>query len=183
MKAGHNRFMWDYRWNDGGPLAAPGKYTVKLTSGDFTQSRTFEVLVDPGVLNEGIDIADLIEQQDFLLQVRETIGDANRTRQQIEAAMQKAGVQPPPAPGPGESTSEQIEKLQTSSAPGAKLQALWARMVTARGTYEQPMLLDQLSSINRVEAGADQKIGAESRRRYEDLVKELKAIQGALGKM
>ena len=44
------------------------------------------------------------------------------------------------------------------------------------------MLLDQLNSISRVESGADQKIGMESRRRYEDLVKELKAIQAELEK-
>ena len=31
-KPGHNRFMWDYRWANGGPLAAPGRYTVKLQS-------------------------------------------------------------------------------------------------------------------------------------------------------
>ena len=49
IKPGHNRFMWDYRWANGGPLAAPGKYTVKMTSGNFTQSRTFDVNVDPGV--------------------------------------------------------------------------------------------------------------------------------------
>ena len=94
--------------------------------------------------------------------------------------MTKAGVQPPPAPGAGESTTEQIEKLAKSTEPGAKLQALWARMVTARGTYEQPMLLDQFNSISRVESGADQKIGTESRRRYDDLVKELKAVQAEL---
>ena len=91
-------------------------------------------------------------------------------------------MQPPPAPGPGESTTAQIERLSKSSEPGAKLQALWARMVTARGTYEQPMLLDQLNSISRVESGADQKIGAESRRRYDDLLKELRAIQQELAR-
>ncbi|HJR58938.1 MAG TPA: hypothetical protein VJ813_06070 [Vicinamibacterales bacterium] len=182
-KAGHNRFMWDYRWSSGGPLVAPGKYSAKLTSAAFTQSHAFEVAVDPGVLKDGTTVADLVEQQDFLLMLQETIGEAARTRQQVEQAMAKAGVQPPSAPGPGESTTQQLEKLARSSEPGAKLQALWARMVTARGTYEQPMLLDQLNSINRVEAGADQKIGAESRRRYEDLVKELKAIQGQLAKM
>ena len=64
--------------------------------------------------------------------------------------------------------------------PRRRLQALWARLVTAPGTYEQPMLIDQLSSISRVESGADQKVGAESRRRLEDLMKELKAIQSAL---
>jgi photosystem II stability/assembly factor-like uncharacterized protein len=178
-RAGHNRFMWDYRWTNG-VMTAPGQYTAKLTAGGATESKTFEVQVDPGVLASGTTIADLVEQQEFLLQLRETINDASATRQRIEAAMQKAGVEPPPAPGPGESTNEQIAALVKSTAPGAKLQALWARMVTARGTYEQPMLLDQLNSINRVEAGADQKVGTESRERYEDLVKELQAIQAEL---
>ena len=73
-----------------------------------------------------------------------------------------------------------VQKLSKSSEPGAKLQALWARLVSAPGTYQQPMLLDQLNSISRAESGADQKIGTESRRRYEDLVKELKAIQSEL---
>ena len=154
-----------------------------MTSGNFTQSRTFDVNVDPGVLTGGTTVADLVEQQDFLLQLRETITEAARTRQQIEAAMQKAGVEPPPAPGAGESTAQQIEALRRSNAPGAALQILWARMVTARGTYEQPMLLDQLNSISRAEAGADQKVGAESRRRYDDLLKELAAIQAELAKM
>lgn len=43
------------------------------------------------------------------------------------------------------------------------------------------MLIDQLSSINRVEGGADQKVGNESRRRLADLLKELKAIQAEIG--
>jgi hypothetical protein len=96
--------------------------------------------------------------------------------------MQKAGVQPAPAPAAGESTTQLLETLAKSPAPGAKLQALWARLVSAPGTYQQPMLLDQLNSINRVESGADQKIGAESKRRYDDLVKELKAIQAELSR-
>jgi hypothetical protein len=180
MKPGHNRFMWDYRWANGGPMAAPGRYTAKLTSGASGKSKTFDVLVDPGVLADGVTVGDLVEQQNFLLALRETINEANGTRQQIEQAMARAGVEPPPAPGPGESTTQQLEKLARGTGAEARLQALWARMVTARGTYEQPMLLDQLNSINRVEAGADQKIGAESRRRYDDLVKELKAIQAEL---
>ena len=183
LKPGHNRFLWDYRWNNGGPMAAPGKYTVKLgAEATGTVPATFEILVDPGVVKDGTMVADLVEQQEFLLRLRETIADATRTRQQIEQAMASTNVTPPPPPGPGESTTEQIEKLSTSTAPGAKLQALWARLVTARGTYEQPMLLDQLNSINRVESGADQKVGTESRRRYDDLLKELRAIQAAIQK-
>jgi hypothetical protein len=94
--------------------------------------------------------------------------------------MKKANVEAAPSPAPGESTSQLIAKLQQQGTPAAKLQSLWARLVTAPGTYQQPMLIDQLSSVNRVESSADQKVGAESRRRFDDLLKELKAIQSEL---
>lgn len=60
------------------------------------------------------------------------------------------------------------------------LQRLYARLVTAPGTYEQGMLIDQLGNIVSAEGGADQKVGAESRRRLDDLLKEMAAIDAAL---
>ena len=182
-KPGHNRFLWDYRWANGGPLAAPGKYTAKLKAGGGEDTRTFEIQVDPGVTRDGTTIADLVDQQNFLLSLRDTIAEAAQLRTQLQAAMQKAGVQPAPSPGPGESTTQLIEKLRKQGTAASKLQALWARVVSAPGTYEQPMLLDQLNSINRVENAADQKVGTESRRRLADLLKELKAVQSDLGGM
>ncbi len=89
-------------------------------------------------------------------------------------AMQEAGVKTPPSPGPGES----VDTMKYEHP----LQGLWARVVTAPGTYEQGMLIDQLSNIVRVEGGADQKVGAESRRRFEDLMNEMKAIEAELAK-
>ena len=62
----------------------------------------------------------------------------------------------------------------------ASAAALWARLVTAPGTYEQGMLIDQLSNISRAEGGADQKIGTESRKRLDDLIKEMQAIDAEL---
>lgn len=85
--------------------------------------------------------------------------------------MQKAGVSLPASPGPGQS-------IATMKYPHL-LQRLWARLVTAPGPYEQGMVIDQLSNIMRAEGAADQKVGAESRRRFDDLAKELKAIEAA----
>ena len=167
-KPGHNRFAWDYRWSDGGPLVAPGTYTASLGG----TSKTFEVVVDPGVLRDGITAADLLDQQNFLLTVRDTQAEAVRLRARIQNAMQKAGVTLPPAPGPG----EWVQRGNYSHP----LQELWARVVTAPGTYQQGMLIDQLSNIMRAEGGADQKVGVESRRRLDDLVKEMKAIDAEL---
>ena len=109
------------------------------------------------------------------MRVRDAQTAAVQLRGRIQQAMQKAGVSVPPSPGPGEWVG------------GAKhthpLQGLWARVATAPGTYEQGMLIDQLANIVRAEGGADQKIGAESRRRFEDLLVEMKAIEAELQKM
>ncbi len=167
-KAGHNRYLWDYRWGNGGPLVAPGKYTARLGS----SVRTFEVLVDPAVLKDGVSVADLVEQQNFLLRVRDAQTRANQLRGRIEQAMQHASVSHPPSPGPG----EWVDRMKYAHP----LQKLWARLVTAPGTYQQGMLIDQLANIVRAEGGADQKVGAEARKRFDDLLAELKDIETEL---
>ncbi len=174
-RPGHNRAMWDYRWSDGGPLVAPGKYAVRPITGDGVrgEARSFEVKVDPGVLKDGVTPADLVDQEQFLLRVRDIMKAAGQLRAQVQDAMQKAGVPVPPSPGPGES----VQSMEYAHP----LQAVWARLVTAPGTYEQGMLIDQLSNVLRAEGGADQKVGMESRRRLEDLVKELHELQTAAG--
>jgi hypothetical protein len=133
------------------------------------------VKVDPGVLKDGITPADLVEQQNFLLRVRDTMTEARQLQQRLQQAMQKGSVPLPPSPGAGESVGS-----MTYPHP---LQRLWARVVTAPGTYEQGMLIDQLSNISRAESGADQKVGNESRRRLDDLIKELKSLQAEFDKL
>jgi photosystem II stability/assembly factor-like uncharacterized protein len=167
-KAGHNRYLWDYRWSNGGPLVAPGTYTVRLGS----ESRTFDVSVDPAVLQDGITIDDLVAQQEFLLRVRDAQTNATELRARIQRTMEQMAVPYPPSPGPG----DRVATLQYAHP----LQRLWARVATAPGTYEQGMLIDQLANIARAEGGADQKVGAESRRRLEDLLAEMKEVTSEL---
>ena len=169
-RPGHNRFMWDYRWADNGPMVAPGKYSVSLAGENV---KTFTVNVDPRVLKDGITVADLAEQQNFLLRVRDAQAEARQLAQRVRQAMEKAGVQPAPSPGPGEWAG--------SIKYSHPLQKQYARLVTAPGTYEQGMLIDQLANIAGAEGGADQKVGAEARRRLDDLVAEMKAIQAEIG--
>jgi hypothetical protein len=180
-RPGHNRYLWDYRWANNGPLAAPGKYRASLLSGTAADVATakpqasvdFEVQVDPGVFADGVTAADLVEQQNFLLEVRDAIAAANQLRARTQQAMEKADVQPPRSPGPGE---------WVAAMPVAHpLQRIWARLVTAPGIYEQGMLIDQLGNVVRAESGADQKVGAESRRRFADLLAEMKALETGLG--
>jgi hypothetical protein len=174
------RVTWDMRhagaWTaaapqggGGGPMAAPGTYTVRLTAGGQTQTRSFQLKADPRVTQDGVTDADLAAQAAFLLRVRDAISDARRLQQGIEQAMKKAGV-PSVAPALPGSTPGQL----TFAHP---LQALWARVADQSGTYPQPMLISQLSNVNRMVGQADQKIGKDAHDRLDDLVKELQALQ------
>jgi hypothetical protein len=155
-------------------MVAPGRYTVRLTSGAVTDSKSFTVKVDPRVTKEGVTQADLVAQEQFLLKVRDAIGQANALRNRIRQAMQQQGVQPPPAPGVGEST----ESMRYDDP----LQGLWARVVSAGGAYPEPMLIDQLQNVQRMVGGADQKVGQEAIKRFDDLMKELRSIEAAVAR-
>ena len=155
-------------------------YTVRLITampraqGAPPESWTFHVEIDPAVFQDGITPADRVNQQNFLLEVQDAIARANALRVRLELAWGRAGVPPPPAPGPGQSVGGMRYEHP--------LQRLWVRVVTASGTYPQGMLIDQLSNIVRAEGGADQKVGAEARRRFSDLLDEMKAIEAELSR-
>ena len=185
-KAGHNRFPWDLRtvgpWDratssggPGGPMVVPGKYQVRLTAGQVVQTRTVEVALDPRVVADGVTQADLAELYDLNVKVRDAISEGRRLQQRLSAAMEKANVRPPAAPGPGQWVS--------AAKYDHPLQALWARVVTAPGPYPQPMLLDQLQNIARMLGQAEQKPGKDAWDRYNDLMKELAAVKAGADKV
>jgi photosystem II stability/assembly factor-like uncharacterized protein len=179
-EVGMQRFTWDMRhagpWTaatpqggGGGPMAVPGKYSVRLTAAGQTQTQAFELKVDPRVTKDGVTQADLDAQVTFLLRVRDAISDARRLQQGIEEAMKKAAVPPLPPAAPGQ-TPAQVKFAHP-------LQALWARVADQPGTYPQPMLISQLSNVNRMVGQADQKVPKEAVTRLDDLMKELQTLQ------
>ena len=66
-EAGMHRFVWDLRYafagarrrsrrGGGGPIAVPGRYTVKLTAAGKTISVPLEIKMDPRVKTSGADL-------------------------------------------------------------------------------------------------------------------------------
>ncbi len=167
-KSGMNRFLWDLRYPGvdgavfGGPLAAPGKYQARLVLGSRSQTRSFEVKMDPRVLADGVTVADLQEQLDFSLRVRDAIGEARKLGNRLREARQK---------------------MKDDPTASLKAQALLDRVVTAGGIYPQPMLIDQFSNLSRMISQADQKIGKSAFEFYDDLMKEMNSIKGELDKI
>ncbi|MFC1477323.1 WD40/YVTN/BNR-like repeat-containing protein [candidate division KSB1 bacterium] len=166
---GMHRFIWDMshhgswqagRGGRGGPTAVPGKYQAVFTVNGEKHTIQFNILVDPRVAEDGVTQADFEEQLALCKKVRNLQGNANLVNTQIRNAL-------------GSATGEQARKLE----------ALQTQLVTERGRYTQPMLLDQISYLNSMINRADQKPGKDAYERYDewygkltDIITELKDI-------
>ncbi len=96
-KKGGNRFAWDLSypiaetfpgmilWNGGGggPTALPGKYTAKLTLGDWSATQSFELKPDP---RSATSAADRQAQFDFVAGVRDQLTETHRAIKRIREA-------------------------------------------------------------------------------------------------
>jgi hypothetical protein len=178
--AGMQRFAWDMRYpgvnnGGGGPMAPPGKYSVRLTAGAYNATRALELKADPRVLKDGVTQADLEEQFAFLIRVRDAMNEARRLSQQVEQAMKKAGVAQPSPATPGVRAME--EKF------AHPLQKVWAQLNDLPGIYPQPMLINQLQNVQRMVGQADQKVGKDAVDRLNDLLKELENVKGDVQKL
>jgi len=162
----HNRFVWDLRYagagGAAGPLVVPGTYQVRLSVGEWSQTRPLDVRIDPRVAAAGVTQADLQEQLDLSLKVRDAIADARALGAKLTAAR---------------------PSVKTNAAGAKALEALIARVVTAEVVYPQPMLIDQLSNIARMIGQADQKVGRDAFVRFDDLMKEMEAVRAEAAKL
>ena len=165
---GGNRFIWDLRHQGiqgfrgfRGPLVAPGTYRVRLTVGSWSDERPLEVRSDPRLAKDNITDAMIHEQTKLLLDIRSKITEARALLQRVQEARTRTAA-------------------DRSAAAAMRLKAidgLAARLQTAGGFYPQPMLIDQFAAIARMLGQADQKPGRDAFERFDDLVKELSAIQ------
>jgi hypothetical protein len=64
-----------------GPLAAPGKYSVRLTAGGKTFTKPFELLKDPSIATS---LDDLVASTRAQLRIRDDLNDAAETANKLE---------------------------------------------------------------------------------------------------
>ena len=155
--AGAHRFTWDLshpgpwdanpmRAGRGGPMVPPGTYTARLSAGDWSSSRTFEVLLDPRVVAEGIGEGVVHRQVDLALQARDALSEARLAVHRISEARNRGG-----------------------GNLAAEVEAIEQELVTAPRRYSRPMLVDQLQYLYGNLTRADQEPGQDAVRRYDQL--------------
>jgi photosystem II stability/assembly factor-like uncharacterized protein len=160
---GMHRFTWDLRYpgpwgsitnpeGPNGPVAVPGKYMVKLTAGSYSATEPFTVQEDPRITTDGVTTANLQEQFDHNMKVRDLVSEVNKSVARIRVARTKLTGDP--------------DKL-------AKLNEVASHLITPSIRYSKPELQTHITYLYRMTNATDQKIGHDPVERYETLKKEL----------
>ena len=154
-EGGHNRFVWDARYSTG-LSAPPGRYEARVKAGDWTATEPFELLIDPRIAAEGVTAADLKEQFDHNMRVRELGSEAGALLTRVRAALNNA-----------------------DQAKAAKARAIYEKLVnTPEGVrYNKPGLQAHIQYLGSMTSSVDQKIGRDAIERYQVLKKELDALK------
>jgi photosystem II stability/assembly factor-like uncharacterized protein len=166
--AGMNRYAWNLRWESPvkipgafysglgprGPVALPGKYTVKLTAGGRTEAQSLELVLDPRVKN--VTPEDLKRQFELAMQVRAANAEVHRAvnqirelRSSIKSLSQRMADEPRFKP-----VLAQLEALDKKMTP-VEEQLMQVNMKGSEGNLAFPnMLNEQLDTFSSsVQAG------------------------------
>lgn len=157
--AGLNRFLWDGR-NKAGVTVPPGQYQARLKSGAVTTTLTFNVLIDPRVAADGVTLADLQEQFNHNMRLRELVNSVNQLANRVREARNKFRN----ASGADAETANRVN-------------ALAGKLLTEPVRYGKPGLQAQITYLASMTANVDQKIGRDASDRYDVLKKELATVQ------
>ena len=153
---GLNRFVWDVRHKEG-PTLPPGQYQARLKFGDRTLTETFNLLIDPRVAEDGVTVADLREQFEHNMRVRELVNGVNQLVRRVRDA------QSPNSAGNGDAAN--------------RLKPIAAKLLTEPVRYGKPGLQAHITYLAGMTANVDQKIGRDAIERYEVLKRELETIK------
>jgi hypothetical protein len=152
--AGLNRFVWDVR-HQAGVTLPPGRYQARVKTGAVSVTEPFNVLIDPRVAADGVTQADLEEQFEHNLRMRELVSSVNQLVTRVREAKNK----------------------------NPALAAIERKLVTEPVRYGKPGLQAHITYLASMTANVDQKIGRDAIERYEVLKKELGTIRAEVDQL
>jgi len=182
LKEGHNRFTWGLRYPDktvasedgeqyfgvgAGPMAVPGQYNVRLSVGDWSQTRDLTVQIDPRIKKDGVSKADLQAQLELNLKIRNALGKAQKMAAKMDTLRKRI------------TAAQESDEIAESKAKSLKagLNKVYGQLVTSEeGSYPPPMWIDQTEYMYYMTISADQRPGNDAYTRFDTLQKELEKI-------
>ncbi len=163
---GMNRVIWDVK-NKEGVTVLPGRYQARLKTGNATLTEAFNVLIDPRVAEDGVTMADLQEQYEHNMRMRELVNGVNQLATRVREFQRQTQV------------------IAASSGPEAvnRINAVAAKLLSEPVRYGKPGLQAHITYLAGMTANVDQKIGRDAIERYAVLKKEFDALQAEVDRV
>ena len=173
-EAGMHRIAWNLRYQGPiavekgqsggrGPMAVPGTYQVRLTTGEWTDTQTFELVMDPRIAQDNVTLADLREQFGLNTRIRDRISELRLAVRQIRSVNESLGEVREEGGAPAE-RAERISQALTKIE-----EALIQTREGKVGAQLKPMLMRQLTYLYGMITQADQKPGRDAHQRLQDI--------------
>jgi photosystem II stability/assembly factor-like uncharacterized protein len=196
IKPGMNRFVWNMRYPDAegfdglimwaggltGPRAVPGTYKARLTVNGKSQETDFELLKDPRTSGTP---ADIQEQFDFLIAVRDKLTETHKAIKRIRTAREQINRVTEPMRGKEE--FKEITDLAKSMLDEMKKveEALYQ---TKNRSGQDPLnfpvrLNNKLAALSGEAASSDFKPNQQTRDVYKQISGEIDVQLTALNKI
>jgi hypothetical protein len=163
--AGLNRVTWDVR-NKEGVTLPPGRYSARLKVSEKTFTEGFNLLIDPRVAEDGVTVADLQEQYEHNLRMREMVTQVNQLVARVR-----------------ESQTKLRNASTADNEMAAKVNAIAAKLLTDPVRYSKPGLQAHVNYLASMTANVDQKIGRDAIERYAVLKKELDDLRAEVDRV
>ncbi|MCA0959227.1 hypothetical protein LCL86_09255 [Muricauda ruestringensis] len=173
-KKGLNRFEWNLeqkgpwaknekRRFKNGPMVLPGKYTARLTVGEQSFEKQFEVLMDPKLEGDGVSLANMKEQQELQFKVIELLSEARMLQDKVENKI------------------EELKMAKASEDELKKYKQVLSELKNAEGAYPEVVLVSQITYLYYILSGADKQPGQEEKDSYQELLAQFNALKQKAG--
>lgn len=154
--------MWGGGGRGGGPKAAPGVYTVKVSSGTWSQSQTFRLDADPRVPR--MSDAEGAEQLKMAMDVGNQIKQLYDTLAQIRDAKKQAADLAQKSPALATASKTLIDKLVAVERDITQLQG-----ESNQDALNFRRLDNQMIALYQNIVGLERKLNSSVKERYADL--------------
>jgi hypothetical protein len=155
---------WDFN-STGGFTVPPGAYRVKMTVGSWSDTQPITLKLDPRLAADNVTVADLREQYEHNLRMRDMVAEASRVANRVRQArtrLQSGG------------NADSLAAVKELAA------ALFGPDEGVR--YGRPGLQTQITYLAGMTTRVDQRIGRDAAERYQTLRKELDAVEAKVNK-
>ena len=195
-KAGLNQFAWNLRYPDAsvfqnmimwagsvaGPTALPGTYSVRMTVGGQRFSQPFTIVKDPRTTATD---ADLKEQFDLLMRIRDKTSEANDAVKTIRNVKAQLADRSKRMTGPKAGSFAELATNLTARLSAVESEIYQVKNQSSQDPLNYPIKLNnKIAALAGVVGGVDAKPTSQSYTVFNDLSaqldRQLQAMRGPL---